>query len=123
MPTSKSLLLNNSARTNEEKAAVLKKTELFANLSDPIVGEVAARTITRQLRPGEILFSEHDKAKALYIVAKRIDDHTFEMTDKIKGKVMDTSTIKVSEDGKTLTVTVHFPGEQKPMTMVYDKAS
>jgi CRP/FNR family cyclic AMP-dependent transcriptional regulator len=47
---------------------VLKKTELFANLSDQIVADVASRTITRQLLPEEILYSEHDKAKALYIV-------------------------------------------------------
>lgn len=68
MSFGKSPLLATSARTNEEKAAALRKTELFANVSDAVLGEVASRTITRQLRPGEVLFSEHDKAKALYIV-------------------------------------------------------
>jgi hypothetical protein len=55
--------------------------------------------------------------------AKRPDPNTIEMTDKIKGKVMDTQDMKVSDDGKTLTVTVHFPGEEKTQTYVYEKAS
>ena len=52
---------------------------------------------------------------------KRVDQHTIELTDKIKGKVMSTEDLKVSEDGKTLTVTVHFPGVDKPGIFVYDK--
>jgi hypothetical protein len=36
---------------------------------------------------------------------KRLDDHTFERTGKIKGDVVETSTWKLSPDGKTLTVT------------------
>lgn len=53
--------------------------------------------------------------------AKRVDAHQFEMTDKIKGKVMDHATFAVSPDGKTLTLTVHETGQPNPLTIVYDK--
>jgi hypothetical protein len=53
--------------------------------------------------------------------AKRTDEHTIEMTDKIKGKVMDTSDLKVSEDGKSLTLTVHPAGMEQTMVFVYEK--
>ena len=52
---------------------------------------------------------------------KRVDNHTIEMTDKMKGKVMDTSELKVSDDGKSLTLTMHFSGIEKPGIFVYEK--
>jgi hypothetical protein len=53
--------------------------------------------------------------------AKRVDPHTIDITDKLKGKVMDTQEMKISEDGKTLTVVVQYPGVEKPQTFVYEK--
>lgn len=53
--------------------------------------------------------------------AKRTDQNTIEMTDKLKGKVVGTADLKVSDGGKTLTVTAHPGGVDKPMVMVYDK--
>jgi hypothetical protein len=52
---------------------------------------------------------------------KRTDEHTIEMTDKIKGKVMGTTEMKVSQDGKTLTATVHNSGVDKPFVYVYER--
>lgn len=52
---------------------------------------------------------------------KRVDAHTLEMVDKVKGEVLDHTTFKVSPDGKTLTLTVHDAGQPKPVTYVYDK--
>jgi hypothetical protein len=53
------------------------------------------------------------KGGALETVAlKRIDDHTFERVGKIKGEVAETSTWKVSPDGKILTVTAKGKIEQ-----------
>lgn len=43
---------------------------------------------------------------------KRIDEHSFERTGKVKGKPAETSTWKVSPDGKTLTVTAKGKFEQ-----------
>lgn len=53
--------------------------------------------------------------------AKRVDARQFEMTDKVKGKVMDHSNAQVSPDGNTLTLTVHETGQPNPQTYVYDK--
>jgi hypothetical protein len=52
---------------------------------------------------------------------RRANDHTLEVTDKVKGKVIDTTQFKVSPDGKTLTLTVQEKGQSKPLTFVYDK--
>lgn len=52
---------------------------------------------------------------------KRVNPHTLEVTDKVKGKVMDQTKYEVSQDGKMLTVTIHETGQAKPLTAVYDK--
>lgn len=49
------------------------------------------------------------------------NDHTLEMTDTVKGRVIDHSRFEVSPDGKTLTVTLHETGQPNAMTIVYDK--
>lgn len=52
---------------------------------------------------------------------KRIDEHTIQMTDELKGEVTDTQNLKVSADGKTLTDTIHVKGETAPLIHVYEK--
>jgi hypothetical protein len=52
---------------------------------------------------------------------KRVNAHTLEVTDKVKGEVMDHTKYEVSPDGKTLTLTIHETGQTKPLTVVYDK--
>ncbi len=52
---------------------------------------------------------------------KRIDAHTLEVTDKIKGKVMDHTKYELSSDGSTLTLTVQQTGQPHPITIVFDK--
>lgn len=44
---------------------------------------------------------------------RRVDEHTLEMTEKGNGKVYVTREIKVSPDGKTLTMTLHVPNQSK----------
>ncbi|MBV9302958.1 MAG: hypothetical protein JOY62_16015 [Acidobacteriaceae bacterium] len=53
--------------------------------------------------------------------ARRVDDRTIEVTDKLKGKVMSRDEYKVSEDGRKLTITAHYPGVSTPETTVYDR--
>jgi hypothetical protein len=51
-----------------------------------------------------------------------VDEHTLEMTDKAGGgKVIDTREIRVSPDGKTLTMTVHASGRSEPDVLVFDR--
>jgi hypothetical protein len=45
--------------------------------------------------------------------AKRIDQHTIEISYKVKGKLVSTDRMVLSKDGKTLTSTVSFPGVAK----------
>lgn len=52
---------------------------------------------------------------------KRVNAHTLEITDKVKGEVMNHTTYKVSPDGKTLTLTIRETGQPKALTIVYDK--
>ena len=52
---------------------------------------------------------------------KRVNAHTLEVTDKVKGEAMDHTKFEVSPDGKTLTLTVHGTGQPNALTVVYDK--
>jgi hypothetical protein len=53
--------------------------------------------------------------------AQRMNDRTIELTDKIGGKVVDTQEIAISENGKTLTITVHVPDRSEPNVLVFDR--
>jgi hypothetical protein len=52
---------------------------------------------------------------------KRVNARTLEVTDKVKGQVMDHTKYEVSQDGKTLTLTTQETGQPKALTFVYDK--
>jgi hypothetical protein len=52
---------------------------------------------------------------------RRVDEGTLVITDKADGKVTDTEDIGLSADLKTLTITVHFPGRDKPIVMVFER--
>jgi hypothetical protein len=53
--------------------------------------------------------------------ARRVGDHTLELTDKISGKVRDTQEISVSADRMTLTITIHVPGRTDPDVQVFER--
>ena len=52
---------------------------------------------------------------------RRVNERTLEMSDKIKGKIMDTQQIELSPDLKTLTMTVHPAGRSKPNILMFDR--
>jgi hypothetical protein len=52
---------------------------------------------------------------------RRVDARTLVMTDKFNGKVRDTEEIGLSADLKTLTITVHFAGRERPNVMVFKR--
>jgi hypothetical protein len=60
-------------------------------------------------------------AKGTSVAAKKIDDHTMELTYKLKGKTIETDKLELSADGKTLTLTATYPGVSKPEVDVYDR--
>lgn len=51
--------------------------------------------------------------------AQRVDARTLVITDKAGGKLADTETVALSADLKTLTVTTHVPGSNRPSVMVF----
>jgi hypothetical protein len=53
--------------------------------------------------------------------ARRVNEDTLEMTDKLNGKITDTRQIKLSADRKTLTMTVHVPGRREPDILVFER--
>jgi len=52
---------------------------------------------------------------------KRVNAHILEITDKVKGQVMDHTKYELSADGKTLTLTIRGTGQPKEQTIVYDR--
>jgi hypothetical protein len=50
---------------------------------------------------------------------RRVDERTLVITDKVGGKVTDTEDIVLSTDLKTLTMTVHIAGREKPTVLVF----
>ena len=52
---------------------------------------------------------------------KRIEARTLEMTIKSKGKLTETDHLELSEDGKTMTVHMTFPSEEKKITVVLER--
>ncbi|MEJ2009736.1 MAG: hypothetical protein P8Z30_16545 [Acidobacteriota bacterium] len=52
---------------------------------------------------------------------RRINQHTLEVTDTVKGEVLDTVQYKVSPDNKTMTLTIHEMGQPSPLKIVYDR--
>jgi hypothetical protein len=53
--------------------------------------------------------------------AKRVDEHTLEITDKLDGKTVDTQQYALSSDLRTLTLTVHRTGMRMPNILVFDR--
>jgi hypothetical protein len=60
-------------------------------------------------------------AKGTTMSGKRVNANTVEITGKLKGKVQYTEQLKLSKNGKTLTATLHFPGQTKPEVDVYER--
>lgn len=53
--------------------------------------------------------------------ARRVNERTIELTDKRADKVVSAQQISVSEDGKTLTMTIHNPARTDPNILVFDR--
>lgn len=53
--------------------------------------------------------------------ARRVDQRTLEVTDKVKDKITKTEQIELSSDGKTLTRTVHPVGQHEPNILVFER--
>ena len=52
---------------------------------------------------------------------RRVDERNLVKTVKANGKVLETDEIGLSADRKTLTITKHIPGHDKPIVMVFER--
>jgi hypothetical protein len=52
---------------------------------------------------------------------RRVDERNLVMTAKANGKVIETDEIALSPDRRTLTITKHIPGHDKPIVMVFER--
>lgn len=53
--------------------------------------------------------------------ARRVNEHNLVITHKFNEKVTGTEDVGLSADLKTLTITLHFAGRDKPDVMVYQR--
>lgn len=84
-------------------AAVLQKTGLFSNLSEPELRMLASRTVRKLFSEGELLFSEGEPCSGLHIIAR--------------GKVR---IFKTSINGREQVLAVNGPGESLAELPVFD---
>lgn len=84
-------------------AAVLAHTALFSNLSPAEIKTLAARTVHKLFRTGELLFSEGDPCSGLHIIAR--------------GKVR---IFKTSINGREQVLALNSPGESVAELPVFD---
>ncbi|HXZ18606.1 MAG TPA: Crp/Fnr family transcriptional regulator [Candidatus Acidoferrales bacterium] len=90
----------------ENYEAVLRKTPLFANLTEAEMRALRARVTSRQLHRGELLFSEGDPSAGLYLVAA--------------GKIR---IFKLSAAGREQVLAVEGPGSSFAELPVFDGGS
>lgn len=57
------------APKSSDKLGDLRKAEIFSNLSDALLRKISGLVTTRQLKRGQVLFSEREEGSGLYIVA------------------------------------------------------
>jgi CRP-like cAMP-binding protein len=84
-------------------AAVLEKTALFSNLSQPELQMLAARSVRKLFSTGELLFSEGEPCNGLHIIAQ--------------GKVR---LFKTSVNGREQVLSVNVSGESVAEIPVFD---
>jgi hypothetical protein len=62
--------------------------------------------------------NSHRGDKGSAYSGRRVNERGLEITEKFKGKMTGTRQIELSEDLKTLTVTVHLVGQSKPESIL-----
>ena len=88
---------------NDGTEKVLRKAPLFANLSDEEMGALCRRVTSKKYDRGEILFSEGDACRGLFVVGR--------------GKIR---IFKVSSSGREQILSVEGPGSSFAELPVFD---
>ena len=97
-------------------------------LIEPLAGDGLDFVTERNKEHAAVKFDGKDDANEGPLVApgattagKRVDERTIELSDKLKGELVDTQRLELSADGKTLTDTITCPGLEKIQVLVYER--
>jgi hypothetical protein len=110
--------------TTEEKMDTAYELEIRPYESDGLTFQISGG-----LPPTNVKFDGKDyppataspAAAGSTTSARRLGDHSIELTKKLKGKIMETREITVSPDGKTLTMTRHLVDQRVPNILIFDR--
>lgn len=101
----------------ERRIGILAKSALFRELPEDAVAELAARSIERRVRQGQILFTANEPAGGLYVV---LSGSVRAFRENIEGREQ---TIHVEGPGGTLAEVAVFDGGPYPSNAVAEEDS
>lgn len=103
------------------KIKILKQTELFGDLNDAVLGELAERSIVKRLGRNEILFVEGEPARGLFVIASgairafRVAAEGREQVIHVEHAVTTIAEVPVFDDGKYPSTTA----AEEPSTLYF----
>jgi CRP/FNR family transcriptional regulator len=101
----------------ERRVTVMAKSALFQNLPKSTVVELAAHSVERKIRQGQILFTANEPATGLYIV---LSGSVRAFRENVEGREQ---TIHVERAGGILAEVPVFDGGPYPSTAIADEDS
>jgi CRP/FNR family transcriptional regulator len=99
------------------KVEALRRTDLFGSLSEDLLNKIAELSVARQLKRGQVLYSEHDEAAAVYVVAR---GELRSIRQSVAGREQVLST---ERPGAVLAAVPVFNGGKFYSTMIADSTS
>ncbi len=100
-----------------DKLAALRRTDLFGSLSDDLLKKIAGLATARELKRGQVLYSEHQEASGLYVVAHG-EIRSIRQSAEGREQVLSTE-----RPGAILAAVPVFNGGKFYSTMIADSAS
>ncbi len=110
-------MARNTSSSSTEKASVLRQTDLFGTLSDTLTEKIAGLAVSQNLNRGQVLFSEHEEASGLFVVA---DGELRSVRQNAEGREQVLST---ERRGSVLAAVPVFNGGKYYSTMISGDAS
>lgn len=95
-----------SAAAAAEAIALLRRLQIFAELDDSVIGQLASRCVARDFAAGRVLFTTGDECRGLYVIQS--------------GRVR---IYRTSPDGKEQVLHVEGPGRPIAELPLFDGAS
>src|ERR1700751_4158963 len=110
--------------TTEEKADTAYEIEIRPYETDGLSFLVSGGVPTNNVKFDGKEYSPAGASPAAgsaTISARRLGDHSIELTKKLKGKIVETRGITISPDLQTLTMTRHLVDQRVPNILIFDR--